>query len=216
MTPEPSLRGARDRRITELEARILRSSAVGVKIPVALTAIILSTLLLVLEREESAYYFSPRSPVDLGCEGQYRLERLESNRYAQLHGTPTVRGAYWREKSGTFVLVGVLGTPIVVRRKALSGEDWQPGKVPPQPDQRPFAVRGRLLSAQDSPQYRDALAKLASLGELTRPPEGLWLLLEGERPSSNFGAVLASAALLIFLLVNAALLWQAIAQRREA
>jgi hypothetical protein len=76
-------------------------------------------------------------------------------------------------------------------------------------------VRGRLLSAQDSPQYRDALAKLASLGELTRPPESLWLLLEGERPSSNFGPVLASAALLIFLLVNAALLWQAIAERGD-
>ncbi|HEX4804010.1 MAG TPA: hypothetical protein VFV14_10875 [Myxococcaceae bacterium] len=216
MTPEPSLRGARDRRIAELEARIRRSSAVGVKIPVALTAILLATALLVLERKETDYFFAPSSPLDLGSEGQYRLERLESNRYAQLHGTPTVRGAYWRENKGTFVLVGVLGTPIVVRRKALAGEDWQAGRAPPQPDQRPFAVRGRLLSAQDSPQYRDALAKLASLGELTRPPDGLWLFFEGERPSANLGPVLASAALLIFLLVNAALLWQAIAERREA
>lgn len=216
MTPEPSLRGARDRRIAELEARIRRSSAVGVRIPVAVTAILCSAALLVLEREEAAYFFSSRSPIDLGSEGQYRLERLESNRYSQLHGTPTVRGAYWRENKATFVLVGVLGTPIVVRRKALAGEDWQAGRAAPQPDQRPFAVRGRLLSAQDSPQYRDALAKLASLGELTRPPDGLWLLFEGERPSANFGPVLASAALLIFLLVNAALLWQAIAERREA
>ncbi len=216
MRSEPSLRGARDRRIAELEARIGRSTAVGVKIPVALTAIVLSSALLVLERKETAYFFAPPSPVDLGSEGQYRWEQLESNRYAQLHGTPTVRGAYEREKEGTFVLVGVLGTPIVVRRRALAGEDWQAGRAPPQPDQRPFAVRGRLLSAQDGPQYRDALAKLASFGELTAPPERLWLLLEGERPRSKAGAVLASAALLIFLLVNAALLWQAIAERFKA
>src|SRR5215510_14759210 len=216
MTAEPSLRAARDRRIAELEARIRRSNPVGVKIPVAVTAILLSAALLVLERKETAYFFAPRSPVDLGSEGQYRLERWESNRYANLHGTPTARGAYSREGEGTFVLVRVQGTPIVVRRKALAGEQWQAGKAPPPPDQRPFAVRGRLLSAQDSPPYRDALAKISSFGELTTPPERLWLLLEGERPPSKSRAMLASAGLLVFLLVNAALLWQAIAERFKA
>ncbi len=213
MSSEPSLRQERDQRIAELEARIRRSSAVGVKIPVALMAIGVSATLLVLDRKDTAYFFAPRSPIDLGSEGQYRPERLQSNRYAQLHGMPTLRGAYWRDRDSTFVVVGVLGTPILVRRRALAGEDWKAGSTPPQPNQRPFAVRGRLLSANDGPQYRDAFATFAAMGEMPAGAEGLWLLLEGERPGSKIRALLTSVALVLFLLVNAAILWQAIEER---
>src|ERR1700736_720852 len=153
MNPEPFLQGERDKRIAELETRIRRSSAVGVRIPVALTGMITSMIVLALERKEGAYFFAPRTPIDLGSEGEYRLDRLTSNRYAQLHGVPTLRGAYWREGNATFVMVGVLGTPILVRRLSLPGEDWIAGSKPPQPNQSPFAVRGRLLSAREGSRY---------------------------------------------------------------
>lgn len=215
MIPEPSLRGARDRRIAELETRIRRSSAVGVKIPVALMAMLLSGGLLFLDRKEIAYFFTSRSPIDLGSQGQYRWDQLKSNRYAQIHGAPTWRGAYGRDKKDTFVLVGLVGTPIVVRRRALAGEDWRPGTTPPQPNQTPFNVRGRLLSAEDAGMYRDGLAMLHSFGEMSAGPKDLWILVEGERPGSKLRAVLTSAVLTLFLLANAALLWRAIAERFE-
>ncbi len=214
MSPEPSPQSARDQRIEELESSIRRSSSVGVKIPVAVMAMIASVVLLAMERREIGYFFAPRTPIQLGVEGEYRLERLESNRYAQIHGTPTVRGAYLRQKDATFaVVVGIAGTPILVRRHALAGERWAPGSTPPPPDQRPFSVRGRLLSARDASQYKDAFATLASMGELTSDKDGMWILLEGERPGSNLRALLISTALLLFFLVNAWLCWRAAEER---
>ncbi len=215
MNSEPSFQSERDHRIAQLETRIRRSSAVGVRIPVAVTGMIASVFLLALERRDIAYFFAPRTPIDLGAEGSYRMERLASNRYARLHGAPTLRGAYWRQKDATFVLVGVLGTPILVRRPAIAGEEWAPGSTPPQPNQRPFTVRGRLLSAGDASQYRDGFAKLAAMGEMQSSPGAMWIVLEGERPASNAGALLSGTALAIFFLVNAWLLWRAVEERRQ-
>jgi hypothetical protein len=213
MNPEPSLQSERDQRIEELESSIRRSSSVGVKIPVAVMAMIVSTFLFAMERREIGYFFASRTPIQLGAEGEYRLDRLESNRYAQLHGIPTLRGAYLRQKDATFVVIGVAGTPILVRRHAVAGEDWTSGSTPPRPNQRPFSVRGRLLSARDASQYKDAFATLASLGELTAAKDGLWILLEGERPGSNPRTPLFAAALLLFFGVNAWLCWRAIQER---
>jgi hypothetical protein len=213
MSPEPSLQSERDQRIEELESSIRRSSSVGVKIPVALMAMVASAFLLAMERREIGYFFASRTPIQLGAEGEYRFDRLESNRYAQIHGIPTVRGAYLRQKAATFVVVGIAGTPILVRRHALAGEGWAPGSTPPRPDQRPFSVRGRLLSARDAFQYKDAFATLSSMGELTPDRDGLWILLEGERPGSNLRALLISTALLLFFLVNAWLCWRAAEER---
>jgi hypothetical protein len=209
----PSLQRERDQRIAELESTIRRSSAVGVRIPLALTGLIASVALLALERKEIAYFFAPRAPIDLGVEGEYRLERLKSNRYAQLHGIPTLRAAYWRQRDTTFVLIGVLGTPILVRRPALAGEQWASGRTPPQPNQTPFAVRGRLLSAQDGSRYQDGFAKLAATGEIKGRPDALWILLEGERPASNLGALATGAALAAFFMLNLWLLWRAVQER---
>ena len=124
-----------------------------------------------------------------------------------------MRGAYLRETRGTFVLIGIQGTPIAVRRGALAGEEWRSGATPPQPNQTPFSVGGRLLSAQDGPAYQQALTMLASFGELPSGPSDLWILIEGDRPSSKLFACLTSAATFLFLLANGALLWRGIAER---
>ncbi|MBZ4416982.1 hypothetical protein [Myxococcus sp. RHSTA-1-4] len=196
----------RDRRIAELEARMARRR-VGVKPVSAVLAIAVALVLLGMQWRDLAYFFSPREPLTLGAEGAYRVGALDSNRYAQVHGVPTVRGAYERGGDGAlYVLVGLRESPFMVRRAALPGEEWRTGRPPPQPDQRPFAVRGRLLVEDEAPRYREALTLLRSMGEV-QPHDGkLWLIVEGERPGADRGRVLVALALLAFIALNAVLL----------
>jgi len=213
MRPAGPLGQQREQRIAELEARLASVSAIGVKAPVALLAMLATLVLFWIKRSDIAYYFSPRSALALGSEGGYHLDQLRSNRYAQIHGVPTVRGAYWRERQKTYVLIGIQGTPVLVRRSALPGEEWSPGSTPPQPNQSPFAVRGRLLAQEDADTYRDGFAKLGAMGEM-RPHLGrLWILLEGEKPGSELSTLLFVTGLGIFFLLNAWFLWRAIEER---
>jgi hypothetical protein len=214
--PEPSLpspeQEERDRRIAELEARLARRR-VGVKPWVALLAMGVAGVLLGMQWRDVRYFFSPSTPLTLGVEGAYRPEALVSNRYAQVHGIPTLRGAYERSGDTLYVLVGLRESPFVVRRGALPGEEWRQGRPPPQPDPTPFAIRGRLLAEEEAPRYRDALALLRSFGEV-QPHEGrLWLLIEGERPRADRGLVLVCGLLLAFIALNAVLLVQGLRRR---
>jgi hypothetical protein len=177
MSEEQAMREEREQRIAELEARLARRSRGGVKPPVALVAIAVSLALLWMQRRELLYFFSSSTPLSLGAEGDYRYEALVSNRYAQLHGIPTMHGAYEREGEAVYVLVGLTESPFVVRRPALPGEEWVLGKKPPQPDPRPFAVRGRLLAEEDAPRYQEAFALLRSKGEVKPVGGRLWIVL---------------------------------------
>jgi hypothetical protein len=205
MSNDSELQQERDRRIAELEAR-QRRHGVGVKAPVAVIAILVAGALLGMLWKDLAYFFSSRTPLTLGAEGAYRYELLESNRYVQLHGLPTSRGAYGREGEDVYVVVGLRDSPFLVRRRALPGEEWAPGKVPRQPDQRPFGVRGRLLSEADAERYREGFTLLREMGEV-QPVDGrLWLVVEGERPGADRGVLLVALVLLAFILANLALL----------
>jgi hypothetical protein len=207
------LQAEREARIQQLEQRLERRSGVGVKVPVAVAAILMSVLLLYAERLELAYLFAPRAPLKLGHEGEYRFDELRSNRYAQVHGIPTARGTYAREGDETYVVVGLRDTPLLVRRRALPQEEWSPGTTPPQPDQRPFAVGGRLLAQGDADRYRDGFAKHLAFGE-TRPLNGqLWILLEGERPGGDRGGLLFALALLLFAGLNTWFLYRELRHR---
>jgi hypothetical protein len=224
--PEP-LHTDRDARIAELEARLTRRSGVGVKAPVALIAILAAGGLMWLQRLDVEYYFSSREPVTLGSEGDYRFESLTPNRYAQVHGIPTARGAYSSEKGTTYVVVGLRDTPVLVRRPALPGEDWKQGSTPPQPNQSPFGVRGRLLScvvvekpeggigcgSGEAARYEEGFHKLAELGEV-RPRDGkLWILIQGDSPRSNLGTLAWMTGLVLFAAINGWLLWRDLAHR---
>jgi hypothetical protein len=214
--PESELllaREERERRIEELEARLARRGRTGVKPGVALAGLLLGLALLAVQWRELAWFFSPRTPLTLGAEGAYRFDSLASNRSAQVHGIPTTRGAYEREGGAFFVLVGLRDSPFVVRRAPLPGERWEQGRPPPQPDQTPFAIRGRLLAEEDAPRYREAFALLRRLGEV-QPRDGrLWLLVEGERPGADRGRMLVALGLLAFVTVNAALLARGLRRR---
>jgi hypothetical protein len=90
----------------------------------------------------------------------------------------------------------------VVRRPALPGEDWAPGKRPPRPDQRPFAVRGRLLAEEDAARYRDAFELLRAKGEV-QPLQGrLWIVIEGQRPGEDLGRLAVTALLVLVIATN--------------
>jgi hypothetical protein len=201
MSEEELIREERERRIAELESRLARRPRSPLRASVSLVAIGVATALLVMQWREVRYFFSPREPLSLGAEGDYRFEALSSNRYAQLHGLPTAHGAYERDGGTVFVLVGLRDSPFVVRRPALPGEDWAPGRTPPQPDQHPFAVRGRLLAEEEAPRYHDAFQLLREKGEV-QPLQGrLWIVLEGHRPGEDFGRL--SVTLLLVLVIAA-------------
>ncbi len=193
----------RSTRIDELEARLARRPAVGVMPPVALLALVGAVAMLVLQREDLAYYFSERAPLSLGAEGDYHFDRALSNRYAEVHGVPSLRAAYGIDRSDEhFVIVGVQNSPLLVKRRALPTEEWRPGTTPPPPDQRPFTAQGRLLSRADAGRFGDAFVKHEAYGELH--PQ--WLLIEGARPGGDLMAITWFGVLLAFAGVNAWLL----------
>ena len=202
MSEEQLIREERQRRIAELEARQARRPRSPLRAPVALVGLCVATALLVMQWQEVRYFFSPRTPLSLGAEGDYRYPELVSNRYAQLHGVPTTIGAYERDGDAVFVLVGLRDSPFVVRRPALKGEEWPQGRKPPQPDQRPFAVRGRLLAEEDAPRYRDAFELLRSKGEV-QPLQGrLWIVIEGQRPGEDLGRLAVTLLLGLIIAAN--------------
>jgi hypothetical protein len=197
----------RDERIAHLEGRLARRPLHGIRTPLAVVALLTCGALLALQAGDLRYFFSPRTPLSLGAEGDYRFDALVSNRYVQLHGLPTLRGAYARTGGTVYVAVGLRDSPFVVWREALAGEEWRPGQVPPPPDPRPFAVRGRLLSEQEAPRrFAEAFRQLRALGEV-RPRAGqLWLVVEGERPGEDLGRLAVSSLLIAFGAAHAWLL----------
>ncbi|WP_224245869.1 hypothetical protein [Hyalangium gracile] len=199
MSEEQLVREERERRIAELEARQARRPRSPLRAPVSLVAIGVAAALFTMQWREVQYFFSSRTPLSLGAEGDYRYEELVSNRYVQLHGIPTSHAAYERDGSAVFVLVGLKDSPFVVRRPSLPGEEWAPGRKPPPPNQRPFAVRGRLLAEEEASRYGDAFELLRSKGEVQPLKGRLWIVIEGQRPGEDFGR-LAVALLLVFII----------------
>jgi hypothetical protein len=213
MSEEQLIREERERRIAELEARQARRPRSPLRAPVALVGIGVAAALLVMQWREVGYFFSPRTPLSLGAEGEYRYEALASNRYAQLHGVPTTYGAYERDGDAVFVLVGLRDSPFVVRRPALKGEEWTQGQKPPRPDQRPFAVRGRLLSEEDASRYHEAFELMRSKGQV-QPLQGrLWIIIEGQRPGEDLGRLAVTLLLVLVIAANGLFLVQGLRRR---
>ncbi len=204
-TPGPdaeALLEERAARMAELEHRAARPPSVGVMPPVAAVALAGSLALLWLQAPDLGYYFSSRVPLELGAEGDFHFEAAQSNRYAQVHGTPTLRGVYWQEQGRTFVAVGLLDTPLLVKRTTLPSEDWTPGAKAPRPDQRPFQVRGRLLRRDVAARYEDAFREQEKAGEV----KATWLLVADAPPGADVGVMAWGTLLAAFGAVNAWLL----------
>jgi hypothetical protein len=200
----------RDARIAELEARLRARRASGVRLPVALSCLLGALYLLSRELPDVRYALSSSAPLTLGREGEYRFEALKSNRYVQVHGTPTGTAFWGQDRQGPFLVVGLLDSPLLVRRAPLPAETWTEGRPPPPPVQTPFAVRGRLLAQAEAPAYREAFQKAQTLPGV-RPRDGqLWIVLEGQRPREDWGAVVTAALLALFAAFNGLLAVEAL------
>ena len=205
-TPEQE----RERLIAEMEKDI-RRPRVGVLPPVAAIALAGSLFLLFSMRADLAYFFSSREPIELGAEGGYHFEAAATNRYAQVHGVPSLRGWYVDETSGSYVIIGVNDTPLLVRRATFPDEARDATGKRPQPKQNPFFARGRLLSREDASRYSDVFEQYATWsGDKVQ-----WLLLAEQPPGGDRSVLLYGSFLVLFSLVNAWLLVRGLMLRRK-
>ncbi|MDX2010588.1 MAG: hypothetical protein SFW67_10375 [Myxococcaceae bacterium] len=194
-----------EQRIAELEAKLSRPSNVGVTPLVAAVALAFSAYLVWGQRADLEYQFlAPKEAIDLGAEGAYRFDLAQSNRYVQIHGAPSPRGWYFVERNTTVVALGIVDTPIILRRPTLPSEKWTPGQQPaPSPDPRPFTVKGRLLSRDEAPpKYADAFTEY----EKWSGAAARWILLQEDRPGGDLGGQAWVAVLVLFAALNAWLL----------
>lgn len=200
----------RERLIAELEKDV-RRPGVGVLPPVAAIALVGSLFLLGSMRADLAYFFSSRDPIELGAEGGYHVERAVSNRYAQLHGVPSLRGWYVEESAGSFVIVGVMDTPLLVRRATFPDEARDATGKRPQPKQNPFFARGRLLSREDASRYSDVFEQYSAWSG----DQAQWLLLAEQPPGGDRSVLLYGSFLALFSLVNAWLFVRGLLLRKK-
>lgn len=188
----------RDQRIAQLEKSLARPR-VGLLPPVAALGMVAAFALAWWMRSDVEYFFSSRTPIELGAEGGYHLESAVSNRYAQVHGVPTVRGWYVQENDGSFVVVGLNDTGLLVKRVSFEDENRRlPDGKRPQPRQNPFFARGRLLSRADAEMYEDVFKEHATWSGAPAK----WLLMAEQPPGKDFGAVAMFGFVLLFAAVN--------------
>lgn len=198
-----------DEALADLQRRSARST-LGLRAPVAVAGLAVVGLLAYQGRADVAYFFSPREPLTLGAEGAYRLSELQSNRYVQLHGVPTQRALYVDESGRSSVIVGLRDSPFLVKRGPLPGEERIPGRPPPRPDQRPFGVRGRLVSREEAPAFAAAFDQFRGFGEVQPVNGELFLVVEGDKPGRDVVLALAMGLLSVFAAFNAWVLTRAV------
>lgn len=191
-----------------MERDLSRRAGVGVLPPVAAIALAGALFLMWWMRADVAYFFSARDPIELGAEGDYRLEHALTNRYAQLHGVPSERGWYTQEKDGDFVIVGVNDLPLLVRRPTFQDEQLTAEGKRPRPRPNSFTVRGRLLAREDAAKYAEVFTQFEQWSG-TSPK---WLLMADQPPGRDLGGVAMFTFLGAFSALNAWLLMRGLAR----
>lgn len=196
--------------MAQLEQSLARRR-VGVFPPVAAIAMAGALFLAWSMRAEVEYFFSSRQPLELGAEGDYHPERAVTNRYAQLHGVPSARGWYVEETEGSFVVVGVLDLPVLVKRAVFPDELARGEGKRPQPRQNPFFARGRLLSRAQAERYAEVFKSY----EAWSGAPAHWLLVAEAPPGKDLSTVAMFSFVLLFAAVNGWLLVRGLSLRRR-
>ncbi len=199
----------RDAFIAKLEADQAKKPKVGVLPSVALVGLLMALFFAWQQREDVSYFFSSRTPIELGAEGAYQFERAQPNRYVQMHGVPSARGWYVDEVEGAFVIVGVNDTSLAVRRRTFDDENRRVGDVRPQPRQNPFFARGRLLSREQAARYEVPLSEY----EKWSGARVQWVLLAEVSPGKDLLSAGLFVGALLFAVLNAWLLKRGLSKR---
>lgn len=213
-TSSQELSRDREARIRELEARA-RRRPFAVRWTTALFAIALAVGLFAWQRvdRDLAYFFSSPEPVTLVKDGAFQADQLVDNRYAQVHGIPTETGVFLRDGEALYVMVGLKHTSLVVLREALPNESDRP---PTPVDQRAFGVAGRLLLGTHAGKFERGVEELSSRHRIRDEQGRTWVLLGNERPGTDRGAVLLTAFLIAFVLLNLWFVARDLSARRRA
>jgi hypothetical protein len=152
----------------------------------AILALAVSAWLLWDWWPETAWFFAPREPVDLGGPGAYHLALARENRLATVRGELVEAVPVTEARSGQARTVGrIAGTNLVVDRPGRGG---------------PPVFEGRILPAARRPDYAEAVAAMRARGAPAL--EGFLVLRDGERPRTRWLPVAGSAILALLVLVN--------------
>jgi hypothetical protein len=135
---------------------------------------------------DTAWFFAPRTPVDLGSPGAYHLALARENRLATVRGEIVDAVPVTEARTGKQRTVGrVAGTNLVVDRPGRGG---------------PPVFEGRVLPAARRADYAAAVAAMRTGGAPAL--EGWQVLRDGERPRTRWLPVAGSAILALLVLVN--------------
>lgn len=211
-SPPDDLRTEREKLIAQMEKDLERPRA-GLVPPVAALGVIAAVTLGVMMADDARYYASDPNPIELGAEGDYHLERAVSNRYAQVHGVPSLRGWYVEGgDEGASVVVGLNDASLLVKRVTFAEENRRlPDGKRPQPRQNPFFARGRLLSRADAARYEDIFREY----EQWSGAKAQWILLAEQPPGGDFKSMAMFGFVVLFGIVNAWLLARGLAVLRK-
>jgi len=142
--------------------------------------------LLVTLWPDLAYFASPRTPVDLGGPGAYRLDAARPNRLVQVRGELVDTVPVAEGRTGAVRTVGRLaGTNLLVDRPGRAG---------------PPVFEGRLLPSQRRGEYGEIARILRERG--VPLGEGWQVLRDGERPRRQWLSVAGATLLLALIGLN--------------
>jgi hypothetical protein len=135
---------------------------------------------------EAAWFFAPRTPVDLGGPGAYHLALARENRLASIRGELVEAVPVTEARSGQARTVGrIAGTNLVVDRPGRGG---------------PPVFEGRILPASRQGDYAQAVAEMRARGGPAL--DGYLVLRDGERPRARWLPVAGCAILALLVAVN--------------
>ncbi len=164
-----------------------RSPFAAISAPVALASLAAVAWLLWDMWPEVDYFLSPRTALDLGRPGAYRLERAVPNRLVRVDGAPATSVPVVESRSGEERrVVGLAGLNLAV--------DRPPGAAPT------TVYEGRLLPERRAREYAEIAGVLRRRGWAAG--ERWMVLRDGERPGTRWGRPLLSALLVGLGLVN--------------
>jgi len=135
---------------------------------------------------DTAFFLSPRDPIDLGGPGAYQLDRARENRLVQVRGELQQAVPVTEARSGNPRTVGRLaGTNLVVDRPGRGG---------------PPVFEGRVLPARARGDYAEAIAAMRQRG--AQLGEGWMVLRDGERPRKKWLPAAGWGILALLAVVN--------------
>lgn len=190
--------------------RVGRRDRTGWRSPALMIAIAGFSLYLAYSFQgEVAYFFSDPSPIALGEEGVYHLDRARVNRYATIEGLPSAAKVQYKQLGSAYKVFFILGSRVFVRSDLVAADgEAHDGWVT-------YRGGGRLLDLREEAEFaniREWYTRRAGF-DFSRPA---WILLDDIAPRQQWQYPLAVGVLILVALLNLVLLGRRLLARRLA